>query len=251
MRHRKAGLKLNRTPSHRDAMFRNMVTSLFKHDRIRTTGTKAKEIRRWADHLITLAKRGDLHARRQALAIMREKDVVHKLFEQAKERFGAVEGGYTRVVKLGYRPGDAAPMSMVELIALQDTKKKKAKKKKAKTTAKPKKKAVDKKAPVSAEDVKEDEKKTKTVKTKTEPEDKKEAVEEKAGKESTKKTDTAAKDEPAEPETAPASADLKEGKPAKKSKAAAEKQAKTAEETDATDTTGKKTPAEKADKEDK
>ena len=89
MRHRKTGLKLNRTSRHRDAMFRNMVTSLFKHQRIRTTDAKAKELRRWADRLITLAKRGDLHARRQALAIMREKDVVHKLFEDAPNRYGA------------------------------------------------------------------------------------------------------------------------------------------------------------------
>ena len=74
MRHRKSGLKLNRTASHRDAMFRNMVTSLFKHQRIQTTDTKAKELRRWADHLVTLAKRGDLHARRQAMAIVREKN---------------------------------------------------------------------------------------------------------------------------------------------------------------------------------
>ena len=151
MRHRKAGLKLNRTPSHRNAMFRNMVTSLLKYERIRTTGAKAKEIRRWADHLITLAKRGDLHARRQALAIVREKEVVHKLFEQADERFGAVSGGYTRVIKLGKRPGDAAPMSLVELIALQDTKKKKAKKKKTKTEGRQKKKTADKKAPAAAE----------------------------------------------------------------------------------------------------
>src|SRR5210317_212594 len=132
MRHRKAGIKLNRTSSHRDAMFRNMVTSLFKYERIRTTGPKAKELRRWADHIITLAKRGDLHARRQALAIVREKDVVHKLFENATERFGAVSGGYTRIVKLGRRPGDAAPISMIELVSAEETgKKKKAKKKKA------------------------------------------------------------------------------------------------------------------------
>jgi large subunit ribosomal protein L17 len=122
-----------------------MVTSLFKYERIRTTGAKAKEVSRWAEHLITLAKRGDLHARRQALAIVREKDVVHKLFERASERFGSVSGGYTRVIKLGLRPGDAAPMSMVELIAIEDTKKKKAKKKKAKTEAKQKKKTTDKK----------------------------------------------------------------------------------------------------------
>ena len=146
MRHRKAGLKLNRTPSHRNAMFRNMVTSLFKYDRIRTTGPKAMELRRWADHIITLAKRGDLHARRQALAIVREKDVVHKLFENAAERFGAIPGGYTRVVKLGRRPGDAAPVSLIELVVPQDTKKKKTKKKKAKAEAAPKKVAVDKKA---------------------------------------------------------------------------------------------------------
>lgn len=117
MRHRKSGLKLNRTASHRDAMFRNMVTSLFKHQRIQTTAVKAKELRRWADHLITLAKRGDLHARRQALAIVREKNVVHKLFEEAQSRFNSVAGGYTRVVKLGRRVGDAAPVSIIELVA--------------------------------------------------------------------------------------------------------------------------------------
>ena len=169
MRHRKAGLKLNRTPSHRNAMFRNMVTSLLKYERIRTTGTKAKEVSRWADKLITLAKRGDLHARRQALSIVREKEVVHKLFEQAGERFGTVSGGYTRVTKLGQRPGDAAPMSLVELIALQDTKKKKAKKKKTKTEGKQKKKAVDKKAPAAVEAVKADTKEKKSTKTKDEP----------------------------------------------------------------------------------
>jgi len=90
MRHRKAGLKLNRTSSHRTAMFRNMVTSLFKHERIRTTDVKAKELRRWADNLITLAKRGDLHARRQALSIVREKEVVYKLFAEAAERYGCL-----------------------------------------------------------------------------------------------------------------------------------------------------------------
>jgi large subunit ribosomal protein L17 len=132
MRHRKAGVKLNRTSSHRHAMFRNMVTSLFKHERIRTTEAKAKELRRWADHLITLAKRGDLHARRQVLSIIREKEVVHKLFEQAAERFGAISGGYTRVVKLGRRPGDAAPVSLVELVVTKETKKKKTRKKKGK-----------------------------------------------------------------------------------------------------------------------
>ncbi len=94
-----------------------MVTSLFKYDCIRTTDTKAKALRAWADHLVTLAKRGDLHARRQALAIVREKNVVHKLFAEAADRYGSVSGGYTRIVKLGPRPGDCAPMSQIELMA--------------------------------------------------------------------------------------------------------------------------------------
>ena len=111
-------------------MFRNMVTSLFKHDKIRTTDAKAKELRRWADHLITLAKRGDLHARRQALSIVREKAVVHKLFAEAEERFGNVSGGYTRIIKIGRRPGDAAPVSFIELISKEDSKPAKEKKKK-------------------------------------------------------------------------------------------------------------------------
>ena len=137
MRHRNAGIKLNRTSSHRKAMFRNMVTSLFKHERIRTTDAKAKEIRRWADKLVTLAKRGDLHARRQALSIIREKEVVHKLFEEAPQRFGQVNGGYTRVVKVGFRPGDAASISMVELVTPEVKKKKARRKKKAKKAAAP------------------------------------------------------------------------------------------------------------------
>jgi len=158
MRHRKAGLKLNRTSSHRKAMFRNMVTSLFKHERIRTTDVKAKELRRWADNLITLAKRGDLHARRQALAIVREKAVVHKLFEEAAQRYGSVSGGYTRIVKLGRRRGDAAPISMIELVTPEPPKKKK-KKAKAPVAKKPvAKKPVAKKKEVAEEKVKEEEK---------------------------------------------------------------------------------------------
>lgn len=139
MRHQNAGLKLGRTSSHRDAMFRNLVTSLLKHDRIRTTDVKAKELKRWADKIITLAKQGDLDARRQALSIVREKDVVHKLFEEASERFGSIAGGYTRIVKIGNRPGDAAPISMVELVGSGKSKKEDAKKKKTKAVAKKKK----------------------------------------------------------------------------------------------------------------
>ncbi len=135
MRHRKAGLKLSRTASHRDAMFRNMVTSLFKHQRIRTTDAKAKELRRWADHIVTLAKRGDLHARRLALAIVREKNVVHKLFEEAQSRFSATAGGYTRVIKVGRRAGDAAAVSIIELVAPEIDGAKPKKKKTPKTGA--------------------------------------------------------------------------------------------------------------------
>ena len=154
MRHRKASLKLNRTTSHRNAMFRNMVTSLFKQERIRTTGAKAKELRRWADHLITLAKRGDLHARRQALAIVREKQVVHKLFEEANEKFGHSAGGYTRIVKLGRRTGDAAPMSLIELVVVESAGKKKTKKKTAKRGAGKTKTPASKKTAAEAQDVK-------------------------------------------------------------------------------------------------
>lgn len=150
MRHRKAGIKLSRTSSHRNAMFRNMVTSLFKHERIRTTDVKAKELRRWADNLITLAKRGDIHARRQALSIVREKDVVHKLFAEAAERYGSRSGGYTRIIKLGRRPGDAAPISLIELVLSEDDKKKKTKKKK-KAKAPVAKKKVDRKKDVKEE----------------------------------------------------------------------------------------------------
>jgi large subunit ribosomal protein L17 len=133
MRHRKAGSKFNRNSSHRKAMFRNMVTSLLKNDRIKTTDQRAKELRGWADHIITLAKRGDLHARRQAMAIVMEKTVVHKIFEEAPKRFASVSGGYTRVIKLGRRQGDAAMMSLIELVSpeVQKPKKKTAKKKTA------------------------------------------------------------------------------------------------------------------------
>jgi len=130
MRHRKAGIKLSRTASHRNAMFRNMVTSLFKHEQIRTTDAKAKEVRRWADQLVTLAKRGDLHARRRAMAIIQEKEVVHKLFDEAPKRYADVNGGYTRVVKIGLRPGDAAPLSLVQLVSPEPKKKKKPRRKK-------------------------------------------------------------------------------------------------------------------------
>ena len=265
MRHRKAGLKLNRTASHRHAMFRNMVTSLLKYDRIRTTGARAKEVSRWADQLITLAKRGDLHARRQALSIVREKDVVHKLFEQADERFGAVSGGYTRVIKLGKRPGDAASMSMVELIAIEGAKKKKkAKKKQTKSEGNQKKEDAEKKAPVAA---KADEKEKASAKTKDEATDKKEVAEvaAKTKKPAVKETAAKTSDEPskakpesskAKPESAKAKAeptegDTKEKKPAKKTKAAPKKPAATGEKKDTPDAAIKKAAPKKPPKDEK
>ena len=108
-------------------MFRNMVTSLLEYGRIMTTDTKAKEVRRWADKIITLAKRGDLHARRQVLAVVKNKSIVHKLFEEAQTLYRKRNGGYTRVTKIGCRKGDAAPVSFVELIGGERKSKKKEK----------------------------------------------------------------------------------------------------------------------------
>jgi len=116
MRHRKKGRKLNRTASHRRAMLRNMATSLFLHERIETTTAKAKELRPYAERLITLAKRGDLHARRLAAARMQDRDVVGKLFDELGPRYSDRPGGYTRILKLGARKGDAAEMALIELV---------------------------------------------------------------------------------------------------------------------------------------
>jgi large subunit ribosomal protein L17 len=129
MRHGKSGRKLNRSSSHRLAMFRNMVTSLLDHERIYTTHAKAKELRRWADWMITLGKRGDLHARRQALQVIRDKSVVHKLFTDLAQRYQARSGGYTRTVRVGFRVGDGAPLSLIELMTGETVKKKKRKRK--------------------------------------------------------------------------------------------------------------------------
>jgi large subunit ribosomal protein L17 len=121
MRHRKAGRKLGRTASHRKAMLRNMVTSLFEHERIVTTVPRAKEAGRVAEKMITLAKRGDLHARRQALSYIRSKDVVAKLFDEIGGEYAGRKGGYTRIVRTGNRLGDAAPMAILELVGYEDS----------------------------------------------------------------------------------------------------------------------------------
>lgn len=116
MRHGKSGRKLNRTQSHRKAMFANMAASLIKHEQIQTTLPKAKDLRPIVEKLITLGKRGDLHARRQALAELHEKSAVDKLFSTLSERYAERSGGYTRVLKAGFRTGDAAPMGVIELV---------------------------------------------------------------------------------------------------------------------------------------
>ena len=120
MRHRKAGRKLGRSPSHRKAMLRNMVTSLLEHERIVTTVPKAKETRRVAEKMITLGKRGDLHARRQALSYIRSKDIVAKLFDDLSGQYADRQGGYTRIIRTGTRYGDAAPMAIVELVGYEE-----------------------------------------------------------------------------------------------------------------------------------
>jgi large subunit ribosomal protein L17 len=116
MRHRKAGRKLNRTPTHRSALLASLASALIKHEQIVTTLPKAKELRRVADRLITLAKRGDLHARRLAFARIRDEAMVSKLFETLGPRYAKRPGGYTRVLKAGFRYGDSAPMAVIELV---------------------------------------------------------------------------------------------------------------------------------------
>jgi large subunit ribosomal protein L17 len=121
MRHLKRGRKLGRTAAHRKALLRNLATALLEHGRIITTEAKAKELRRVADKLVTLGKRGDLHARRQVLQVIRSNAVVRKLFDEVAPRFATRNGGYTRVLHLGYRPGDAAAMAVIELVDIQAT----------------------------------------------------------------------------------------------------------------------------------
>jgi large subunit ribosomal protein L17 len=116
MRHRKAGRRLNRNSAHREAMFRNMTGSLIRHELIKTTLPKAKELRRVAEPLITLGKTDSVHHRRLAFARLRDKEVVGKLFTQIGPRYESRPGGYLRILKCGYRAGDAAPMAYVELV---------------------------------------------------------------------------------------------------------------------------------------
>jgi large subunit ribosomal protein L17 len=142
MRHLKAGKKLGRTSSHRLATMRNMVTSFLQHEQIETTDAKAKELKRLADKMVSLGKRGDLHARRQAMSILRDESVGKKLFDDIAPRFKDRSGGYTRILKVGRRHGDNAPVSIIELVVqgkqVQEKKlaKEKAKKEKKKEASK-------------------------------------------------------------------------------------------------------------------
>ena len=137
MRHGKSGRRLGRTTSHREAMFRNLVTSFLAHEKITTTDAKAKEIRSVAEKMITLGKRGDLHSLRQAASYIREKSIVTKLFTTIAPRYKDRPGGYTRIVKLGIRQGDAAPVSVIELVE-EEMKPQKVRKQSAKAVSAPK-----------------------------------------------------------------------------------------------------------------
>ena len=245
MRHGKSGRKLNRSSSHRLAMFRNMVTSLLDHERIYTTHAKAKELRRWADWMITLGKRGDLHARRQALQVIRDKSVVHKLFTDLAQRYQARSGGYTRTVKVGFRVGDGAPLSLIELLTVETEKKKKRKRKPRK--------AVEAAPPAVEEAVAEEAVVEEVVAE--------EAVAEEAGDKKKKKRKSAKKVEAEAPAAEEAVAEeavekkKKKSKPAKKAEAEARAAAEAAEEKAAADEVSEpepekvaKTPEKKKDK---
>ncbi len=132
MRHRVAGRKLSRHTQHRELMFRNMLVSLLQHERIKTTLAKGKELQSWADKMVSLGKQGTLHARRRAFALLRDKGIVKKLFDEIAPKFKDREGGYTRVYKLGWRQGDGAPLSLVELVTYAPAEEKKSRVERAK-----------------------------------------------------------------------------------------------------------------------
>jgi large subunit ribosomal protein L17 len=167
MGHRVAGRKLSRHTQHRELMFRNMLVSLLDHERIKTTLAKGKELRRWVDKIIRLGKKGTLHARRQAFALLRDKKIVKKLFEEITPRLKDRQGGYTKIYKMGWRQGDGAPLSLVELAAVSAAEeKKKSPVKKAKEVLEkvaPKRKGKEEKKEKAKEKEKGKEKKEKKV----------------------------------------------------------------------------------------
>ena len=179
MRHQKRVKKLNRTKSHRKALLMNLANSLFHHESIKTTNTKAMVLKRVAEKLITLAKRKDLHSMRLAFSFLRDKAIVRKLFTEIGDRYNAINGGYTRVLKIGNRKGDNAPMAIIELTQKKEEKKEKEDKKPAKKAEKKPVKKTEKKA----------EEKTEKKKEKK--------PEKKAEKKTEKKTTTTAEKKPA------------------------------------------------------
>lgn len=151
MRHQKRVKTLNRTKSHRKALLMNLANSLFHHESIKTTSTKAMELKRVAERLITLAKRKDLHSLRLAFSFLRDKTIVRKLFADIGDRYTAINGGYTRVLKIGNRKGDNAPMSIIELTQKKEEKEEKKEKKPAKKAEKKPVKKAEKKTEEKAE----------------------------------------------------------------------------------------------------
>jgi large subunit ribosomal protein L17 len=225
MRHAKTGRKLNRTASHRKALFRNLAASLLEHESIKTTNPKALELRKVADRLISLAKDNTPHAIRLAFAYLRDKEVVKKLFTDIGARYAEINGGYTRVLKIGTRKGDAAPMAIIELTQKKEKEGEKAEKKEQKAKAKAKAKAKkekkeqgEKQAKAAAE---KKEKKAKPEGEKKEKKEKKEAKEPKEKKEKKAKPEAAEKKE--KKAKAAEGAEKKEKK-AKKSEPAGEEQ---------------------------
>ena len=171
MRHRVAGRKLSRHTQHRELMFRNMLVSLLQHERIKTTLAKGKELRSWADNIISLGKQGTLHARRRAFALLRDKGIIRKLFDEIAPKFKDRQGGYTRIYRLGWRQGDGAPLSLVELATYAPPEEKK------KSTIKKAKEVIEKVTPKRKEKAEKKEKEKEKGKDKKEKKVKKEEKE--------------------------------------------------------------------------
>lgn len=171
MRHRVAGRKLSRHTRHRELMFRNMLVSLLQHERIKTTLAKGKELRSWADNIISLGKQGTLHARRRAFALLRDKGIIRKLFDEIAPKFKDRQGGYTRIYRLGWRRGDGAPLSLVELATYAPPEEKK------KSTIKKAKEVIEKVTPKKKEKAEKKEKEKEKGKEKKEKKVKKEEKE--------------------------------------------------------------------------
>ena len=157
MRHRVAGRKLSRHTRHRELMFRNMLVSLLQYERIKTTLAKGKELRSWADRIISLGKQGTLHARRRAFALLRDEGIVKRLFDEIAPKFKDREGGYTRIYRLGWRLGDGAPLSLVELATYVPPEEKK------KSAMKKAKEVIEKVAPKKKEKIEKKEKEKEKV----------------------------------------------------------------------------------------